>query len=417
MWRIRIGRRSLGWIEVIEMNEKLRNGLLNLGLVVASVVVFFVILEGYFAVFDPQIQSTEEVKGNFTSWRDFFQYDEMLGWADKPNVEGVHVQKEWNTQIRINSKGLRDQDYDYKKPEGIKRIVVLGDSFTWGYGVEEYERFTEVLENSLLENWQVINLGNPGYGNDQELLIFKNEGVKYNPDLVVVAFYMNDIADNLAIGDHDMPRPLFVLDGDDKLILTNVSFPRKGEDNDDNLEENVILFLSFKRFMAHHSHVYAFISDRIVHSQNLLNLFKKIGIADKRTMHRGEQALKHRIELNPHGWNLTRAILEEMDAVAKTNNSKTMIIIIPTREQVYKNWDSDINGALVDFGKENNISVLDLLPEFREHAKNGEQLYFKIDRHWNANGHKLAAELIYDKLIEEQLVPVGGEQQWANSEH
>jgi lysophospholipase L1-like esterase len=385
------------------MNERLRKGLLNLGLVVASVVVFFVIAEGYFAVFNPQIQPIEGVEDNFTSWGDFFQYDEMLGWADKPNIEGVHVQKEWSTQIRINSKGLRDQEYEYKKPDGIKRVVVLGDSFTWGYGVEEYERFTEVLEDTLLENWQVINLGNPAYGNDQELLIFENEGVKYNPDLVVVAFYMNDIMDNLAIGDHDMPRPLFVLNDDNKLILTNVPLPRKGEDNDDNVKENVTLFLSFRRFMSHHSHAYSFISDRIVSSPDLLNFFKKIGIADKRTTSRGKYGFNH------YNWNLTKAILKEIDAVAKTNNAKTMIVIIPTREQVYKNRDLEINGALIDFGKESNIPVLDLLPEFREHAKNSEQLYFKIDRHWNANGHKLAAELIYDKLIEEQLIPLGGE--------
>lgn len=313
------------------------------------------------------------------------------------------MQKEWSTQIRINSKGLRDQEYEYKKPDGIKRVVVLGDSFTWGYGVEEYERFTEVLEDTLLENWQVINLGNPAYGNDQELLIFENEGVKYNPDLVVVAFYMNDIMDNLAIGDHDMPRPLFVLNDDNKLILTNVPLPRKGEDNDDNVKENVTLFLSFRRFMSHHSHAYSFISDRIVSSPDLLNFFKKIGIADKRTTSRGKYGFNH------YNWNLTKAILKEIDAVAKTNNAKTMIVIIPTREQVYKNRDLEINGALIDFGKESNIPVLDLLPEFREHAKNSEQLYFKIDRHWNANGHKLAAELIYDKLIEEQLIPLGGE--------
>nr|QNO54916.1 hypothetical protein PADEGAKA_00018 [Methanosarcinales archaeon ANME-1 ERB7] len=126
-------------------------------------------------------------------------------------------------------------------------------------------------------------------------------------------------------------------------------------------------------------------------------------------MPRGEQALKHQLELNPYGWNLTKAILKEINTVAKANNGETLIIIIPTREQVYKNRDSEINGALVAFGKENDITVLDLLPKFREHAKNGEQLHFEIDRHWNANGHKLAAELIYDKLIEEELIPLGGE--------
>jgi lysophospholipase L1-like esterase len=327
----------------------------------------------------------------------------MLGWADKPNIEGVHVQKEWKTQIRINSKGLRDQDYDYKKPEGINRIVVLGDSFTWGYGVEEYERFTEVLEDTLLENCQVINTGVCGYGNDQQLLFLKNEGVKYNPDLVVVAFFVgNDILNNLG----NINKPLFVLNEDIKLILTNVPVPRKGEDNDDNVKEIVTVFLSFNRFMAHHSHAYVFIADRIVSSPNLLNLFKKIGIVDVSLMTSRSYGF---YGFNHYNWNLTKAILREIDAVAKTNNAKTMIVIIPTRILVNKNWDSEINGALVDFGKENNIAVLDLFPEFREHAKNGEQLYFKMDGHWNANGHKLAAELIYDKLIEEQLISLGGE--------
>lgn len=384
---------------------------MNMGLVVASVVMFFVIAEGYFAVFNPQIQSIEGVNGNDTDWRDFFLFDEALGWVNKPNAEGTYLQKEWETQIGINPKGLRDENYEYEKPsEKVKRIVVLGDSFTWGFGVEEYEGFAEVLEDTLLENCQIINMGAPGYGNDQELLILKNEGVKYNPDLVVVAFYMNDIDDNLRNISHGYPKPTFVLDEDDELILTYIPVTQKEEWLQAYAaKNNVISFLSFKLFMVHHSHAYSFISGRIVSDPNLLNLFKKIGLADKRTMPRGEQTLKHQLELNSTGWNLTRAILMEIDTVAKANNSETMVVIIPTREQVNKNWDSEINEALVDFGKENNITILDLLPEFREHAKNGKQLYFEIDRHWNAAGHKLAAELIHDKLIEEKLIDLGGE--------
>jgi len=398
------------------MNERLRNGLVNLGLVMASVVVFFVIAEGCFAVFDPQLLQTslQATEGEANSSFHFYQYDEMLGWVPKPNAEGIYVMSDSKTQIEINSKGMRDKSYDYKKPEGIKRIVVLGDSFTWGYGVEEKNIFTEILEDELLKNIQVINMGVSGYGNDQELLFLKKDGIRYDPDLVVVAFYIgNDITNNINTAQYNHPKPMYVLDNEDnKLILTNIPVPQKEEWMEVEVKnnDNVTLLLFFKRFMAHHSHAYAFISDRIVHSQNLLNLFKKIGIADKRTMPRGEQALKHQLELNYTGWELTRAILKEIDTVVKTNNAKTFVVIIPTREQVSKNWDSEINGALVDFGKENNITVLDLLPEFREHAQSDEQLYFKIDGHWNANGHKLAAELIYDKLVEEELIPLGGEQ-------
>ena len=391
------------------MNEKLRNGLVNMGLMAISVVVFFVILEGYFAVFNPQL--TPQLNQNRDNEFTFYQYDETLGWKNKPNAEGILKMPDSTTHIKINSKGLRDRSYGYKKPEGVMRIVVLGDSFTWGYGVEDKERYTEILEEGLLENIQVINMGVTGYGTDQEFHTLKNEGVKYNPDLVIIAFQIGtDIADNTHTVRYTYPKTMFVLDNNNKLTLTNVPVPQKEEwmkrwevKNNDN--DNVTLFLSFRRFMAHHSHAYVFIADRIVSSPNLLNLFKKIGIADKMTLPRGAYGFCH----YHYNWNLTKAVLKEIDTVAKTNDAKTFIVIVPTREQVNKNFDSELNGALVDLGKENNITVLDCLPEFRKHAQNGEQLYFEIDGHWNANGHKLAAELIYDKLIEEQLIPLGGE--------
>jgi lysophospholipase L1-like esterase len=393
------------------MNEKLRNGLVNAGLVVMSVVVFFAALEGYFVVFNPQIQAGS------------CQYDEILGWEHKPNFDGIRVTKEFETHIKINSKGLRDKNYDYEKTDGIKRIVVLGDSMAEGAQVEENERFTEVLENSLLKNTQIINTGVSGYSNSQELLFLKNEGMKYNPDIVLVAFCIsNDVRDNMenvTTWDPTQGRPVFILN-DNELTLTNVPVPQK--------KENVTLFLVFKRYMARHFHSYAFISTKISMNPNLLNFFKKIGIAGAIRENPPRKPDLYSNTCTPklhYGWNLTKAILKEMNAVAKENNSKTLIVLIPSKEQVYKeNWDrikryytlndqnynlSKPNDVLVEFGEESDIPFLDLLPEFRKYAENDEQLYFKIDGHWNANGHKHAAELIYDKLIEEELILLGGE--------
>ncbi len=146
---------------------------------------------------------------------------------------------------------------------------------------------------------------------------------------------------------------------------------------------------------------YQLISWQALSNPALLEVFKKIGIAHKETFARGGYT--------QYTWDLTKALLKEIDTAAKEKGAKTLIVIVPNKEQVYKHIDLKLNEMLVDFGKENNIPVLDCLPEFREHAKNGEQLYFEIDSHWNANGHKLAAELIYEKLIEEELIPLGGE--------
>lgn len=389
------------------MNEKLRNGLVNLGLVVLSVVVFFVLLEGYFAVFDPQIPGVK-----YPHNPSFYHYDETLGSVCKPNTEGIFASSEFTTHVKINSKGLRDREYNYNKPDGIKRIVVLGDSTTWGIGVEDEERFTEVLEDSLLKDVQVINMGVSGYGNDQELLTLKSEGVKYDPDLVIVVFsFGNDVSDNM----NSAGKPMFVLNVDNELILTNVPVSRKSNATD---KQNN-LFVSFQRFFQKHSHTYHFAFNRLMTNpigKNLLvTLLAKLGLTEEYGRWYNLFSNTYTPELQ-YGWNLTEAILKEIDVIAKENNAKTLIVLSTLQFQVYDDGimthDFNIskpNDILVDFGKENNIPALDLLPEFRKHAENGEQLHFYKDGHWNANGHKLAAELIYDKLIEEQLIPLGGE--------
>ena len=362
------------------MNERLRNVLLNLGLVVASVVVFFVIAEGYFAVFNPQIY--EEQGGGLHH----FQYDELLGWANRPNSETIFAMAgDFKTHIKINSKGLRDREYDYDKPEGIKRIVVLGDSYTWGLGVEANERFTEVLDDELLKNIQVINMGVSGYGNDQELLLLKNEGLKYRPDLVLVAFCGNDPADNCNTHHSYYYKPMFILNDDKELVLTNVPVPKN----------KLSFFESLEVYLYFHSHTVHFFADRILAGQY------------KFTEDQFIDPMNNRPTSTQERYNLTAAILKEIDTVAKTNNAKTLMVSVSAR--------TEITDFLVEFGKENNIPVLDLNIEFRKYAEKGEQLRLH-EGHWNANGHKLAAELIYNKLIEEQLIPLGGEQQWENSE-
>ena len=350
------------------MNERLRNVLLNLGLVVASVVVFFVISEGYFAVFNPQIY--EEQGGGLHH----FQYDELLGWANRPNSETIFAMTgEFETHVNINSKGLRDREYDYDKPEGIKRIVALGDSYTWGFGVEANERFTEVLEDELLKNIQVINMGVSGYGNDQELLLLKNEGLKYHPDLVLVAFCGNDPADNCNTHHSFYYKPLFILNENKELVLTNVPVPRN----------ELSLFESLKVYLYFHSHTIHFFGDRIMAGKYKFTKDQFIDPMNDRPVSTQER------------YNLTTAILKEIDTVAKTNNAKTLIVIVTVLGR-----QRDI---LAEFGKENNIPVLDL-----SESVAGEQLCLH-EGHWNAAGHKLVAELIYDKLIEEQLIPVGGD--------
>jgi hypothetical protein len=153
-------------------------------------------------------------------------YDEKLGWRNPPNFIG----RSFENPLRINAQGLRDSDHAYAKPTGTQRIMLLGDSYTWGFDVAGDEIFTEVLEQNLARagrNVEVINTGVSGWGTDQEYLFFLDEGLKYDPNLVVLAFYvLNDFNENTVSQQHGHNKPFFI---DAELTLAGVPVPKSIE--------------------------------------------------------------------------------------------------------------------------------------------------------------------------------------------
>lgn len=100
---------------------------------------------------------------------------------------------------RANSQGWRDVEHAHAKPKGVYRILVLGDSNTFGAIVPAEKIYPRVLEKMLRdkgENVEVISIAYGGWGTDQELEALLNEGTKYAPDLIVVQFCTNDLDDN-----------------------------------------------------------------------------------------------------------------------------------------------------------------------------------------------------------------------------
>jgi len=154
-----------------------------------------------------------------------YLYDETLGWRNIPNWSATT----YDRTLTINSRGLRDREYPLAKPEGVFRILVLGDSFTWGYGVSDEEVFTERLEKALAtagRSVEVLNAGVSGWGTDQELLYLEREGLQSSPDLVVLAFFLYNDPDNIRHSvQYGLQKPLFA---DTNLTLVNVPVPKPG---------------------------------------------------------------------------------------------------------------------------------------------------------------------------------------------
>lgn len=138
-----------------------------------------------------------------------------------PNARYRHESADVSVEFAINARGLRaPRDYPYEKPAGTKRIVSLGDSFTIGYEVEVEDCFSSVLERELRAagiDVEVLNAGVSGYSNAEECLLLEREMFAYDPDVVVVSYYVNDSVDNTRTG-------LFALDENDQLVQVGESY-------------------------------------------------------------------------------------------------------------------------------------------------------------------------------------------------
>ena len=136
-------------------------------------------------------------------------YDPTFGWRNIPNWTGTT----FGEPLSINSKGLRDREYSYSKPPNRRRILILGDSYTWGYGVGDQQIYSEIMEDTLLDPavWQVLNTGVSGWGTDQQYLFLKEEGFRYEPDIVIVSFFFgNDFREIGSSQQYQLDKPVFL---------------------------------------------------------------------------------------------------------------------------------------------------------------------------------------------------------------
>jgi len=125
----------------------------------------------------------------------------MQGMIDDPQLGYRHPRSVTYTlgsnQVEINAHGLRDEEIAYSKPAGEKRILVLGDSVAFGWGVSQGETFSDYMEFLLRdrtdERWQVINAGVNGYNTEQQAIFLRNEGMRYSPDYVLLIYVSNDV--------------------------------------------------------------------------------------------------------------------------------------------------------------------------------------------------------------------------------
>ncbi len=158
-----------------------------------------------------------------------FVYHPHLGWVLAPGWRGRHRNVDFDVGYAVNRRGHRGATLEAAAPPGQRRIAYLGDSFTFGMGVDEDATFTEVLNRAGAPGTLHLNFGHPGYSTDQEVLYAEDRVFAFDPDVVVlVVFLGNDLFDNLTSYplQVEFAKPLYEMSAG-TLALRNVPVPRQ----------------------------------------------------------------------------------------------------------------------------------------------------------------------------------------------
>ncbi|MDQ2691184.1 MAG: SGNH/GDSL hydrolase family protein, partial [Chloroflexota bacterium] len=150
----------------------MKNVILKTGLMVSGLLFAMLLAEGYLRLFQPQIFPVHP-QGLYTE-------DPDIGYVLTPGYSGELVRSEFHTSIQIGQSGLRGKDPAPPREDTI-RILILGDSQAWGFGVTDSQTFSVQLEEFLSQRFperdiQVLNAGVPGYGTADQLAFLETRG-------------------------------------------------------------------------------------------------------------------------------------------------------------------------------------------------------------------------------------------------
>ena len=259
--------------------------------------------------------------------------------------------------------------------------VAVGDSFTFGLGVNQEDTWTAQL--AKLSRHEVINLGVPGWGPQQYTRTLEEYGIPLKPKVVLYGLFSNDVG--------------------------NVT---RFKNDEGHFNE-----FSFRRFLRSRSVTFNFF--RVL--RRAKNSVTDIDL-DKFDFKFSSENLKNRIVADqrrfPEGWPLTRRQIETAYQDSQRSNATFVLLYFPSKEEVY--WEAikkeakslepfdeliyQLRTATAGFCQSRRFLCIDPTAELKRRAGDGQKLYLSIDSHWNDAGTRVVAEEIYKQLLKQKIL-------------
>ncbi|MFT5057815.1 MAG: lysophospholipase L1-like esterase [Planctomycetota bacterium] len=331
------------------------------------------------------------------------QFNSALGWSKAPERTVHRKTAEYDVHFAINELGLRDdEDLTVEKPEDTERVICLGDSFTLGYTVERQHLFVDQLEHWWQKEdrkVQVINTGTEGYSTDQEVAWLLENGDAWQPDLVLLFAYENDLFYNGASHYLRFPKPRFTPEG--------------------TLEPAALVDPGSKGLFA---------------STALGNLVLK-----KKGLETFETPLSQRPLLKEFGPLLKESPEFMADAMARTTgalkalrqkcdelNAKVAVVVLPSHSAIDEDYAELFATSMLGMARDDwdpnkpvdlflqaarsaGLTALDPRSALRKATEATGPTYFHKDFHLNAHGNQVIAKFVHDSLATNNMTPGAGQ--------
>ncbi len=308
--------------------------------------------------------------------------DPEVGYVLTPGFSGYVKRSEFETPFQIGLLGLRGKDPGPLTPITF-RILILGDSQAFGFGVTDDETFACHLETKLAQKYpdidvQVLNAGVPGYGTADQFAFLKSKGKLFQPDLVIVQF--------LSVNDIEESRS----PAKDWAIIQDRMLTSKSSGN--NPSQSPPNWRRVQNWMKTHIHLARLISDRL-----------------------GYLAMKWGILGNMEGfWGEDFASADAVSAakylaaIAKESRQlKAECLFLYTTGQVHVFSDTAPSlpsaGFMEAAAKKANVEWINSVDSLRRRSDKFD-LYYPKDGHWTPAGHKAIAEILYEFIVKQDLI-------------
>ena len=235
----------------------------------------------------------------------------------RPNKAYKHKSIDGEWSFETNSKGFRNnKEFDYKKDPKKIRIITVGDSTTQGYECAQDLTYSATTERYLQHRGfetEVLNTGVSGFSNAEELVLIREELVKYSPDYIVLGFFANDFQDNIK-------SSIYKLNEENELIENKKSHIPGVRIQD------FIYSIPGISFLSENSYLYSFMFNRA------WNYAKYKMYTYNKKKSEPDYALPTKKTFNNYEIRLAHKLIREIYSVVKANNSKLILVDIPFPE-------------------------------------------------------------------------------------